>query len=59
MSVNIQLGARVRRKNDYGMDEPGAVMRLSSADALVYWPQDNFYQLLPAVDLEPYGNITA
>jgi hypothetical protein len=56
-SVNIQLGARVRRRNDIGLDVPGAVVRLKDDDAMVYWPTDNFYQVLPMVELEPYSSI--
>ena len=55
MSPIIQLGAKVRRRNDVGMDTPGAVVRLKDADAMVFWPQDGFYQIIPAVELEPYG----
>lgn len=39
------------------MDEPGAVVRLNDVGVLVYWPEDNFYEVVPAVDLEPYGAI--
>lgn len=59
LTLGIQLGAKVRRRNDIGMDEPGAVVRLNDVDVLVYWPQDNFYQAVPAEDLEPYGVISA
>lgn len=37
------------------MDTPGAVVRLKDSDAMVFWPQDGFYQIIPAVELEPYG----
>lgn len=37
------------------MDEPGAVVRVGAAEVLVYWPQDNFYQELPAFEVEPYN----
>jgi hypothetical protein len=58
MSPIIQLGAKVRRRNDIGMDTPGAVVRLKDAEVLVYWPDNNFYQELPVVELEPYGAIS-
>lgn len=57
MSVTLQLGARVRRKNDIGMDTPGAVVRVKDSEAMVYWPDDGFYQVLAAVELEPYGSL--
>lgn len=53
VSPSIQLGARVRRRTDIGLDEPGAVARLDEAEAMVYWPQDNFYEVLPVAELEP------
>lgn len=56
-SVNLQLGSKVRRRNDIGLDVPGAVVRLEDDDAFVYWPTDNFYQKLPVDELEPYGVI--
>jgi len=56
-SVNIKLGTRVRRRNDIGMDIPGAVVRLDADGAFVFWPQDNFYELLPVAVLEPYNTI--
>jgi hypothetical protein len=57
LSVKIQIGARVRRKNDNGMDAPGAVMRLNDAEAMVYWPQDNYYEVVRVGQIEPYGAI--
>lgn len=57
MSVTLQLGARVRRRNDIGLDEPGAVVRLNDSEVMVYWPEYEFYQVVPAAELEPYGVI--
>jgi hypothetical protein len=55
MSLDIQIGARVVRKHDIGMDTPGAVVRLQDADAMVYWPTDSYYEVIPTEKLEPYG----
>lgn len=52
VSPSIQLGAKVRRKYDIGMDAPGAVARLNEDEAMVYWPSDNYYEVLPVVELE-------
>ena len=57
LSPSIQLGARVRRRNDIGMDIPGAVVRLSNCEALVFWPQDNYYEVIPVAELESYDAI--
>jgi len=54
---NLQVGARVRRTNDIGMDAPGAVVRLNEEEAMVFWPTDNFYEVLPVSELESYGAI--
>ena len=59
MALSIQLGAKVQRRNYNGMDTPGAVVRWNEAEIMVYWPQDNFYEVVPAVELEPYGAIAA
>ena len=53
----IKLGDKVRRRNDTGMDIPGSVVRMCDAGALVFWPQDHFYQLLPVAELELYETI--
>lgn len=37
------------------MDAPGAVVRLKDTEAMVFWPQDNYYELLPVAELEVYG----
>lgn len=55
MTLGIQLGSRVRRRNDIGMDTPGVVSRLKGRDAMVFWPDDNFYQVIPVVELELYS----
>lgn len=55
MTPSIQLGERVRRRNDTGLDTPGAVVRVSDIDVMVYWPSDNYFQLVPVTDLEVYG----
>jgi hypothetical protein len=57
MSATIKLGAKVRRRNDNGMDLPGSVVRVKDDGVLVYWPTDYFYQLLPVAELEPYETI--
>lgn len=57
LTPSIQLGARVRRRNDIGLDTPGAVVRLNELAARVYWPDDSFYEDIPVADLEPYGAI--
>jgi hypothetical protein len=57
MPPSIQLGAKVRRRNDNGMDTPGAVVRFKDDEVLVFWPDDNFYQVFPVMELEPYGSI--
>ena len=57
MTLNIQLGDRVRRRNDNGMDIPGAVVRLKDDVAMVYWPQDSYYEVLPVAGLESYNSI--
>ena len=57
-SDGIQLGARVRRRNDIGMDIPGVIVRLNSVEALVFLPSDNFYQIIPIADLEVYDSIS-
>jgi hypothetical protein len=57
MTLNIQLGDRVRRRNDIGMDIPGAVVRLNVSEIMVYWPQDNFYEIVPVAELELYIEI--
>lgn len=59
LTLGIQLGAKVRRRNDNGMDTPGAVVRLDDSEIMVFWPDDNFYQAVPAEDLEPYGVIAS
>jgi hypothetical protein len=51
----IKLGARVRRRNDIGMDTPGAVVRVKDSEVMVFWPDDSFYEVLPVANLEPYG----
>jgi len=53
-SDRIELGARVRRRNDVGMDTPGAVVRINNSEVMVYWPDDNFYQEVSVLELEPY-----
>jgi len=59
MRIEIQIGARVRRKHDNGMDTPGAVMRLQDSEAMVYWPDDGYYQIIQTEHLEPYSEIPA
>jgi len=39
------------------MDTPGAVVRMKDDEVRVYWPDDNFYEEIPVVELEPYGSI--
>ncbi len=36
------------------MDTPGSVVRLNSVEALVFWPDDNFYEIIPVSELESY-----
>ena len=57
MTPRIQLGSRVRRRNDIGLDAPGAVVRLNEVEALVFFPDDNFYQKIPVSELEIYDAI--
>lgn len=57
MSVTIKLGAKVRRRNDNGMDLPGSVVRVKDQEVMVYWPSDDFYQVLSTENLEPYNTI--
>lgn len=56
-SATIKLAARVRRKNDNGMDMPGSVVRVNAVAAMVYWPQDSYYQVVPVAELELYDAI--
>lgn len=53
--VRIQLGARVRRRNDIGLDTAGAVVRVNGTEIMVYWPQDSYYEVIPVAELELYG----
>jgi len=39
------------------MDIPGAVVRLNVSEIMVYWPQDNFYEIVPVAELELYIEI--
>jgi hypothetical protein len=36
------------------MDTPGSVVRLNSVEALVFWPDDGFYEIVPIAGLESY-----
>ena len=54
LSAKIKLGARVQRRNYNGMDTPGSVVRLNSVEALVFWPDDGFYEIIPIAGLESY-----
>jgi hypothetical protein len=57
LTLGIQLGARVRRRNDTGFDAPGAVVRVKGPEVMVFWPDDNFYEVLPVEELEIYGTL--
>ena len=54
VALGIQLGAKVQRRNYNGMDTPGSVVRLNSVEALVFWPDDGFYEIIPIAGLESY-----
>jgi hypothetical protein len=54
MALSIQLGAKVQRRNYNGMDTPGSVVRLNDVEAMVFWPDDDFYEIIPVTELESY-----
>lgn len=56
-SATIKLAAKVRRKNDNGMDMPGSVVRVNAVAAMVYWPTDGYYEVVPVAELELYDAI--
>ena len=57
LTPSIQLGSRVRRRTDIGMDAPGAVVRVNDAQARVFWPTNNYYEDIPVSELEIYDAI--
>jgi hypothetical protein len=54
VALRIQLGAKVQRRNYNGMDTPGSVVRLNDVEAMVFWPDDDFYEIIPVTGLESY-----
>jgi len=56
-SDRIQLGSKVRRMNDNGMDTPGSVFRLNDYEAMVFWPDDSYYEIIPLAKLESYDSM--
>jgi hypothetical protein len=54
VALRIQLGAKVQRRNYNGMDTPGSVVRLNDVEAMVFWPDDDFYEIIPVKELESY-----
>ena len=54
VALRIQLGAKVQRRNYNGMDTPGSVVRLNDVEAMVFWPDDDFYEIIPVTELESY-----
>lgn len=36
------------------MDTPGSVVRLNDVEAMVFWPDDDFYEIIPVTELESY-----
>jgi hypothetical protein len=43
--------------NDNGMDTPGSVFRLNDYEAMVFWPDDSYYEIIPLAKLESYDSM--